>query len=105
MSLALRWTDLNVVHGLTYQNVHPQMPQTPYGFVYLGLLKETEATILMNCGNKQRDCVVAWCGGVMEEMARSGLVRELSTTTYAPMIAGLRGITAKHHDGFVRNSK
>ena len=92
---------LNVVHGLTYQNVHPQMPQTPYGFVYLGLLKETEASILMNCGNKQRDCVVAWCGGVMEEMARKDLVAPCFT--YAPMVAGLRGITAKHHDGFVRN--
>ena len=91
-----------MVHGLTYQNVHPQMPQTPYGFVYLGLLKETEATILMNCGNKQRDCVVAWCGGVMEEMARSGLVAPCFT--YASMIGGLRGITAKHHDEFVRNS-
>ncbi len=41
----------------------------------------------------------------MEEMARSGLVRELSTTTYAPMVAGLRGIMARHHDSFVRNSK
>jgi len=92
---------LNVVHGLTYQNVHPQMPQTPYGFVYLGLLKEIEASILMNCGNKQRDCVVAWCGGVMEEMARKELVAPC--TTYAPMVTGLRGITAKHHDGFVRN--
>ena len=39
----------------------------------------------------------------MEEMARSGLVAPCFT--YAPMIAGLRGITAKHHDGFVRNSK
>jgi hypothetical protein len=45
------------------------------------------------------------CGSVMEEMARNGLVRELSTTTYAPMVAGLRGITARHHDSFVRNSK
>ncbi len=97
-------TDLNVVHGLNYQNVHPQMPQTPSGFVYLGLLTETEASILMNCGNKQRDCVIAWCGGVMEEMARSGLVRDLSTTTYAPMVARLRAITAGHHDSFVHNS-
>ena len=41
----------------------------------------------------------------MEEMARSGLVRELSTTTYAPMVAGLRGIMARHDDSLVRNSK
>ena len=52
--------DLNVVHGLTYQSVHPQMPKDLSGFVYLGLLTETEAVILTNCANKQRDCVVTW---------------------------------------------
>jgi hypothetical protein len=52
--------DLNVVHGLTYQSVHPQMPKNLSGFVYLGLLTETEAVILTNCANKQRDCVVTW---------------------------------------------
>lgn len=52
--------DLNVVHGLTYQSVHPQMPKSLSGFVYLGLLTDTEAVILTNCANKQRDCVVTW---------------------------------------------
>ena len=52
--------DLNVVHGLTYQSVHPQMPKNLSGFVCLGLLTETEAVILTNCANKQRDCVVTW---------------------------------------------
>ena len=52
--------DLNVVHGLTFQSVHPHMPKNLNGFVCLGLLTETEAVILTNCANKQRDRVVTW---------------------------------------------
>jgi len=92
---------LNTVHALTYQSVHPKLPRQLDGFVQLGLLTPREVEKLKPMQNKVRDTLVAWVGGTIELLIREGRVRELAVGNM--MIAGLRGICARHHDLFVRN--
>jgi hypothetical protein len=92
---------LNLIHALTYQSVHPNLPKTLDGFVPLGLVTPSEVAILLPMANKSRDTVIAWAGTTIEELIREGAVRELAVGNM--MIPGLRGICARHHDIYVRN--
>ena len=92
---------LNAIHALTYQSVHPKLPKQLEGFETLGLLTAAEVKQLKPMANKVRDTLIAWAAATTEKLVREGCVRELAIGNM--MIAGLRGICARHHDLFMRN--
>eukprot|EP00316_Scyphosphaera_apsteinii_P012271 CAMPEP_0119324734 /NCGR_PEP_ID=MMETSP1333-20130426/64030_1 /TAXON_ID=418940 /ORGANISM="Scyphosphaera apsteinii, Strain RCC1455" /LENGTH=406 /DNA_ID=CAMNT_0007332513 /DNA_START=308 /DNA_END=1528 /DNA_ORIENTATION=- len=94
---------LNVVHGMTYASVVPQLPRSAEGYVRLGLLLPTEVQVLKSMENKQRDALIGWVGATIEGMVQGGQLSASVDYNLSYMINGLRGICARHHDLFVRN--
>ena len=92
---------LNVVHSKTYASVNPHVPQSDAGFLPQRLLTPEEVRLLANVPNKSRDMLITWIQVVVERMIRANQVRELAIDN--SLFCGLRGITARHMDLFVRN--
>jgi hypothetical protein len=99
---------LNLIHALCYLNVSPMLEglDLETDFVdELGLLKDEEAIILMGVGNKIRETVIAWLvAEVSALLLMEGVNRQFVEVDLANGTRGIRAITTKHHDLFVRDN-
>ena len=107
---------LNLIHTVTYMDHTLELCRLSYEALQkIGLMTPVELKLIKpyiakssngapRTKNKVRDVAISWLSAVLMNLLKEGVLHGTYAEAISKQVAGLRGVTARHHDLFVRDN-